>query len=934
MNQILSIINIERHLKEVIGGDVYFDDLNRALYAKAACMYQEMPMGVVLPMNEQDVSALVSFAYENKIPLIGRGSGSSLNGQVIGAGIVVDFTKYMNKILKTGNDYAIVQPGVILGQLNKRLKSSGKMFSPDPSSGNYATIGGMIGNNSSGAHSIKYGATKAHIRSLRVVLSNGDVACFEKTLLDSRLSGLEGTIYSSLFDLLVKNDALIKEKTPDVAKNSSGYNLRGVLEGDTLDITKLIVGSEGTLGLVTEAKLNLTKIPEYKALILIYFKSLENAGEVINKIMEEEPSALEIMAKHFLALVKEDFPEIPSRLEAALLVEYDGSQNEVIDRIEWTKQIVADLSAGFKTAYDMAEQEKLWQFRKSATLLLNKIPGSAKPISVIEDVVVGPSKITGYINEINKILQCYGVEAAIHGHAGDGNFHIKPLLDYRNPADLKKIENISAEVFNLAIKMGGTLSGEHGDGLARTQFLEKLYGQKMYALFKRTKSIFDPRNILNPGKIINDAPNTIIKNIRKPLSVATDSYLDDEAIIAQIDTCQGCGNCKTFCPPFKILLDESSLSRGRANVLSAIKDGTLPKNLLQSDELRKLFDSCFNCHRCTVECPAGADIAKLVLLEKTRYADSVRNTFKGKIDFYKARIICVFEMLGKFGGPAINPLLEIWPLRLLAEKTIGMSSKIKPPKFEASFASWYQKHEKINSLHKVAYFHGCFANYSNTDISKSLVYVLAKNGIEVVVPEQNCCNIALIGKGYINSEHVQKAIRRNIVSLQRMIEEGMEIVTGCPSCVHALKVEYPNLLKGELLARTNIIKEHVHDIGSYLINLKEAGQLKAGFKKLDINATVHIPCHLKAIGADEATMSILDIITDLKNINDSCCGMGGTFGLNHYEQSHQIGADLFDEISGAGVEYVITNCGACRLQIQQGTGVKILHPIEVLALGC
>ncbi len=922
---------IFQYLTKNISGDVRFDELSRVLYSKAACMYQKTPLGVVLPRDKRDVTTLVKFACENDISLIGRGSASSLNGQVIGGGIIVDFTKYMNKIIQVADNYALVQPGVILGQLNACLQADNKFFAPDPSSGAYATIGGMIGNNSSGAHHIKYGATRDHLAGLEIVLSNGELVFLEKTPMapKARLSSLEGKIYRELYQLLKDNHTLIEEKTPRVSKNSSGYNLKGLIDAETLDITKLLAGSEGTLALVTEARLNILPVPKSKTAGLMYFKTLERAAEAIQRILESGPSALEIMDKHFLRLVKDDFPQIPGDADAVLLVEYDGGYDTAREKMESVRRSVADLAAKTVVAYDPAQREKLWNFRNSATPLLSRLPGPKRPVSVIEDIAVTPDKIPRYINEVHNTLKNHGIEAAIHGHAGDGNFHIKPLLDFRDVNGLNKLKSVTRQVYSLALELGGTLSAEHGDGLVRTQFLEEFYGKELYNVFKRVKSIFDRKNILNPGKIIHTTTDTFTDNLRKPLNSPSGTYLDDESFLVKIERCQGCAACKAFCPVYKSLGEESALPRGKITALAAVKDGTLSVETLQTTRARNLIDSCINCRVCGMECPSGVDVGELITLEKTRYMDAISPYLKGQVGFARARLVSDTETIAK-GKKIANPLLGMEPARFLLEKAIGLSRKVNLPRLEQNFRVWYRKHNRINSIHKAAYFHGCFANYINPNIGKALVHVLEKNGIETILPEQACCSLALLSQGYLNRKHIQDKIQYNLGSLREMVDKGYDIVATCPSCVHAFTSEYPKYLKGELLVQAKTVAARVYEISDYLISLKAKGKLNLDFKQLELKAAAHSPCHSRAIGSEKSTGELLNLILNLQQINNACCGMGGTFGLTHYDMSVKIGAGLFGELTRADIKRVITPCGACALQIRRQTGVKVLHPIEIL----
>lgn len=944
---------VAAELKELISGDVLMDKTTCALYSTDASIYQITPLGVVLPKNKADVKSVVKYAFDKGLTILPRGSGSGLAGQTLGKGIILDFTKYMQDIKEVNlkDSYVRVEPGVIQGRLNRRLAQDDKFFPPDPSSGDYCTLGGMLGNNASGGHSVKYGSTIDYVLELEVVLASGEEAKIKNLKLDSQQlakkkqqSGWEGKIYRQIEELLKENQSLIEEYTPEVRKNCSGYRLDAVLGADSFNLAKLIAGSEGTLAVITEAKLKIRDLPAEKAITLLYFDDLDKAGRAVGQILKLDPSAIEIMDHQFLDLVRKNHPNIderlPDKIQTALLVEFDGkNEDEIKESITKVEDLICeelDLAFGINIAYDETEQQKLWEIRKSAVPILNKIEGPKRITGFVEDVAVDPLKLPAYIRGFRKIVDKYGVKAIIYGHAGHGNTHPRPLLNLKEEEDIEKMEAIAEEVYDLVSESNGTISGEHGDGLLRAQFLEKIYGP-LCDLFKEVKEIFDPKQILNPGKIINETPDLMTKNLRYGTDydvIEMDNNLNfaDGEWQTEVEKCHGCSKCRSLigtdmCPVFKAIGEEKAAPKAKANILRAIISGRLDGNdYILSRAFKEVFDLCLNCKNCYVECPSQVNIPKLMMEARTKYYGKKGQPLINKL-------LGAGETMGQLGSitPGItNTLLNISPVRKIMEKTVGFAAQKEFPRFAGqTFADWF-KGRNVNLEKKIAYFVGCSTNYYQPEVGKGLVEVLEKNGYQVILPDQKCCGIAKLNYGDLKSG--QENVEYNINSLAEVVKQGYDIVTNCPSCSLSLQEEYLDILDNQ---KVRLVAENTYNINEYLLELNNKGELNLDLTVDRKEYAHHTPCHLKAQGLQDSTKELLEIIPGLKlkEIDAGCCGSAGTFGFkkDNYELTMKIGRNIAIGLDDMSYDQVLTDCGACKMQIEESAGEQVIHPIQILA---
>ncbi len=931
-------------LKKRLEGNVLSDELNRTIYSSGACIYSVRPLLIVQPKHREDIVQCVHYAASREIPLTARGGGTGRAGQGIGAGIVLDFMRYMNQILEVDpkKSWVRVQPGLVLGRLNAALKPEGKFFPIDPSTTDYCALGGMIANNSSGPHAVKYGATRDHVESLEVVLSTGEVIRtgprpLSQIASSSAEGGLEKKIYPGVLDLLKRYEGPLSQEKPETTKNSSGYDLWQVRKDSSVDLTPLMVGSEGTLGIFTEARLRLTDLPGKTHSALLYFNTLETVGRATVEILKLSPTMLEIMEKQIIDLARARYKEmkayLPEGIEATLFVEFEGtSEEEMKEKMRRVERKVVQeekLAISLKEAQDIRDKEMLTKVRSVSGPILNKVKGAKKPIAFIEDAAVHPSRLGEYIEGLRKVLKGNGADASIYGHAGDGNLHVMVFLDLKQKEDVDRMVRITEESSDLVLRLKGTISGEHGDGLLRTAYVPKQY-PRLYPGFVELKKLFDPKNILNPGRVVGEDPGLMSKNLKYGgdyRRVPTESAFDGEALGAEVEACHGCGKCRSYCPLALETNEESYLGRAKANLLREVISGRLdPRSVLESEELKKVMDGCVNCKRCLTECPTGVDIPWVAVQARTHHVQKRGQAWRDRF-LSDTHLAC---RVGSSLAPLVNLAFSVGPARALMESTLGLDRRRRLPPFSPrNFRALSRPAGQEKG--KAAYFLSCFANYSDPEGEAQASWeVLRRNGFQVELPEFECCGIARISSGGLGS--ALDAVERNVEKVSALADQGVPVIFSEPSCALAVKQEYPRILNSEKASRASSASHEVH---AFLFQLKQEGKLNTEMGEVSLKIGYHNPCHLRALGISREPMELLKLIPGLKvqAFGDRCCGMAGTFGLKkaNYDLSMQIGENLFREIRKSGVERVVTSCGSCAMQIAQGTGLKVVHPLTLLA---
>ena len=857
----------------VSGGrqDVLSDIFNRIAFSTDASMYEIMPACIVRPRTVKDVSEVVKYALKNKIPVAGRGAGSGVAGEALTSGIVVDFTRHMNTILAISEDDGTVvcQPGVVLDDLNARLAGYGRKIGPDPSSGNRAVIGGVVANNATGAHSLQYGYIADYIESVEAVLADGSVVEFANDYdvdADGSLSVAE-----QVYNLLVENEDLIVKAQPETLRNRSGYNIAGVCKEGRIDLTKLVAGSEGTLALFTKFKLRTVPVPKHKAILQLDFDTFEKMAAAVGKAVDNGASACELMDGTLIGMTLDAYPKYSDIFSAdcvaQLLVEFTSGSNEELEKkIDECNIAVGNLAIKRKKVFDAEVQKRLWKSRKDAVPLLHREKGPKHPIGFIEDTSVPGTKLAEYVNGLEKIAVVYNIKVAYYGHAGDGELHIRPYLDLYDRNDINRMLWIAKDVFELAWSLGGTISGEHADGLVRAAFIEKQYGKEYYDVLKKVKQIFDPENILNPGKILNDDRDVMIKNLRFDTPVISDRVqtnllFEPDEFRYEIEQCNGDGVCLSkqagtrMCPVFRAMGEELACSRAKANLLRGWITGKLDKGDIDSEEFKQILGLCVNCKMCSVECPTGVDISKLMIEARTEYVKQKGLTVS-EFTLTHNRIL---SMAGSAFAPISSFVMSLDVFKWALEKLTGLDRRRSMPAFNhGAFVKKAQRylaeHTKIESaLDKVAYFVDSYANYNDHELGYAVIKTLRHNNIDVIVPEQRPAPLPAIVYGDIKT--AKEDLGYIVEHLVKAVSDGYKIVCSEPSAALCLKEDLRLYIDSD---DARLVSENTHELMDYLNCLNEKSILKTFAAKDEREFAYHSPCHLNAMGIAGCSIELLE----------------------------------------------------------------------------
>lgn len=960
---------IEEDLRGQIAGAVRCDDLFVQLYASDASVYEIPPLGVVRPRTLADVVATVRYATENKIPLHARGSGSGLTGGALGRGLIVDFSRYMRRILKVNDDTARVQAGVVLADLNRLLARRGRVFGPDPANTQVTTTGGVIAVDGGGSHWLAYGSARRHVESLEVVLASGevvhlsshDLTAGEDTSLTPLVSGVSNT--------LARYESQIQSQTPRSLVNCCGYRLDDVRQNGSINLARLFTGSEGTLGLITEAMVSTSPLPKAVGSVLLYFESIDKAAHAVQELLPLGPSACDLMDRRHLSLARESDPRyellIPQVAEAVLLVEFFGkTDSEVQDQLDATVSLLQNktkLSSGAHVALDRFDHEMLWQLARRYVPTLYRLKGSTRPVPMVEDIAVPPELLPDFLHRAQQILKQQQVTASLFGHAGHGQLHIRPFLDLANENDISKMDELAELLYAEVWGVGGTISGEHGDGLSRTPFVGKQYGPLAQA-FSEIKALFDPEQILNPGKIVpldEDVPRAALRRVSYPLldvldltpqsptapgsqSSKTVMQLDwrPEEMAHAARACNGCAACRTvsadtrMCPIFRYAPREEASPRAKANLARGILTGTLPPGSVVEDACKEIADLCVHCHMCRLECPAQVDVPKLMVEAKAAYVATNNEPLS---DWLLTRIDQVCATASRFSRVA-NWAIANRPARWVIEKTLGIAQGRKLPRFSGQPFLQQSTQRRLNrpqrsTGEKVLYFVDTYANYCDTQLAEALVAILEHNGISVYVPErQQQAAMPMISRGVL--EPARRAAEANVALLAEAVRQGYTIVSTEPSAVLALTHEYPILLAGDHDAE--LVAENAHEACHYLWRCHQRGKLELDFTPLSFTIGYHTPCHLKALEVGTPGENLLGLIPGLRveRLEKGCSGIAGLYGFQHrnYRNSLRAGLPLLTAVRTGSFQLGATECSTCKIQMEQGNTKPTIHPIKIVAL--
>ena len=959
-------------------GDLYTDVTTRLLYATDASAYRELPIAVARPANTEDIQKLIRFANDNNITLIPRTAGTSLAGQVVGNGIIVDVSRYFNRILEVNADQSFVrlQPGIVLDELNLMLAEKGLFFGPETSTSNRCMIGGMVGNNACGAHSLIYGSTRDHLLAVKGLLSDGTEVTFEPLAekeFESKLRGdsLENKIYRNIQEILSddKNRAGIIKEFPDPAikRRNTGYAIDLLLNsapftpgGSPFNFSKLIAGSEGTLLFITEIKLNLVALPpKVKGLLCVHFKTLEEALLANLICLKHNPGAIELMDHTILDCTKSNIIQRKNRFfvqgdpGAILIVEFARSNMDEIKAI--TDNLQRDLEKA-KLGYHFPlvtgdDINKVWALRKSGLGVLSNIPGDAKPVSLVEDTAVKPDSLPDYIRDIKQLLAKYGLSCVFHAHIATGELHMRPVINLKDPKGIELFRKVATEVAWLVKKYRGSLSGEHGDGRLRGEFIPVIVGEANYELMRKVKHTWDPKGVFNRGKI-TDTPkmDTFLRTMKgtagEPFKPVFD-HASTLGYIRHVEQCNGSGDCRksalmggTMCPSYMATRDEQTTTRARANALREYLVNPSGDNSMSMNAVYDILDLCLSCKGCKSECPSNVDMAKLKAEFLQHYYDKKGVSLMA---WMVANIARIHKINSEFPW-LYNGLMKNRFLSTVVKNILGFAHQRTLPLLSGrSFEKWLRRNSYLketqtisaNERPEVYLFLDEFTNYLDAAIGIAAVKVLNKLGYTIRTKTTRESGRTFISKGLLRK--AKRIAEYNIKELNGSIDQSHVLVGIEPSAILAFRDEYPELVSEDLIEPTRKIASNCFTFEEFIAREFESGRIdRTMFTSEKQHVKLHGHCQQKAIASTAAAKVMLTIPENytVEEIKSGCCGMAGAFGYEkkHYELSMKIGElVLFPSVRNAEPGTIICAAGnSCRQQILDGTGVEALHPAEIL----
>jgi len=945
---------IEAELRKRVEGDILFDRYSRLLYSTDASIYQIEPIGVVVPRHKADVQAVIEIANKLNVTVLPRGGGTSLAGQTVGHSIVLDFSKYMQNVLEVNKEelWCRVQPGLVQDELNAYVRGMGLQFGPDTSTSNRATIGGMIGNNSAGAHSLTYGKTLDHVIELTVLLADGSEAVLKDVSAEavqtfSRVDSIEGRAYREVLRLTQQHKNEILDRYPKIMRRVSGYNLDEFVKPQPFNLSRMLVGSEGTLATVVEAKMRLVPKPKWTAMDVIHFDDDNEALECAQVILQTRPYAMESTDKMVLNLARGNIEQsrrlsfVQGNPDSLLMVEYAGeTEEDVRDQVYKLEEVRKREKIGYAAtlAFKPQEVKAIWGVRKAGLGLLLGIKGDKKPIAFVEDTAVEPAKLPEFIRRFKEIVARHDTVAGYYGHCSVGCMHIRPLINLKEVSEKEKMVSIANDITDLVLEFNGALSGEHGDGLARSHFNAKLFGPALYDAFRQVKRAFDPKNLMNPGKIV-DAPamteSLKISPQYKPWEPRTTlDFAGQGGFARSVEMCSGMGECRkkldgTMCPSYMGTLDEEHSTRGRANALRNAISGQAPQEEFTGKRLYEVMDLCLECKACKAECPSNVDMAKLKyeFLDHYHRANGLplRNRMFGAIE--------KVNRIGSALAPLSNWIANSGINRWLMEIVAGIDRRRPLPRFAGeTFAEWFGKHQAAGdgSRGEVLLFHDTFNNFNTPNVAIAATRFLEKSGYRVLLADKKCCGRPMISKGMLAEAKENAAW--NVDQLAPYAEKGTPIVGLEPSCLLTLRDEYPEFVRTP--AAKNVA-ENSFLFDEFVMREHGEGRLVLQSKRNGKKALLHGHCHQKALVGTTSTVAMLkNAGYEVSEIDSGCCGMAGSFGFEkeHYDLSTKIGKRrLVPAVKTADADVEIVAPGiSCRQQIDHLASRKAKHPAELL----
>jgi len=991
---------IQADLKGLIEGEAQCDDVFVQMYASDASIYELRPLAVVRPRGVNDVSAVVKYAAETGVSVHARGAGTGVAGESLGNGIVIDFSHSMRRIISIDGETARVQPGVVHANLNRQLAKRGMLYGPDPATRSVTTMGSVLALDGSGSHWLKYGSARSKIIKMQVVLADGEVIEAGRhpvgNVADSLAYPRRAELTQRMADLITRHEGPIKSQHPKSLVNRSGYHLVDVLNDGELNLARMLVGSEGTLGLITEATVALDPLPKYRGVALLLFDRLDWAAKGALEAAACGISACDLMDRRLLAMARESNPRfeslIPRECEALLLVELqDDSESDLrtriaqlVNRIQRRKRLAFDA----RTTLDREERNLYWRLTRRVVPSLYKLKGSTRPLPFVEDIAVPPQTLPDVLVKIQNVLKSHQVTASLFAHAAHGQLHVRPFLDLANPDNVKKMQGLASDLYDEVMRVGGTISGEHGDGLSRTWYARRQHGP-LYEVFREVKRIFDPQSIMNPGKVVAEAPQPLAKNLR-PVNAAMGAALlehpsqppleetpaepqgetepaapeeesrtpsstqkltlqlvwEEAELPYTARSCNGCGRCRTqtnverMCPVFRLNSAEEAAPRSKANLLRAVLTGQMPTETLATDAFKAVADLCVHCHQCRLECPAAVDIPKLAVEAKGQY---VAVNGLSPTDFVMTKLDTIAKWCSLV-SPASNWALANRTMRWLIEKMFGVAQGRKLPRFAPrSFLRIAQRRRLTRptrrTARKVLYFVDLYANWFDTQLAEAFTSVMEHNGVAVYVhPRQAMAGMQVVAVGAV--DRAKRIAARNVSLLADAVRQGYHIVATEPSAALCLKREYPQLIDDE---DATLVAENSSEACDYLLNMHREGNLELDLRPMNYTIGYHQPCHVKALqepnlgdietSPGESLMRLIPGLT-VRTIERGCSGIAGVWGVKkqNYRSSLRAGWGLITAMRDPTITVGSTECSCCKMQMEQGVSKATIHPLKLLAL--
>ena len=970
-------------LEARVEGDVRFDTYTRELYATDASAYEQLPIGVVAPVSTADVASVMEYCAAEEIPVLPRGGGTSLAGQAVNEAVVLDFKRHMDEVVDVDPEgrTARAQAGITLARLNGRLEPHDLKFAPYPAWGDKSVLGGAIGNNTTGAHSLKYGKTDAYVEECEVVLADGTVTTFgwlDVEELRERADpdgDLEARIHAEVARVLDEEADEIASRYPDLKRNVSGYNLDHLLENaeerGEVNLGRLLAGSEGTLAVVTEAEVSLVPRPEATAVVMLTYDGVLPAMRDVAPILEHDPSAVEVMDDVFLDLAREtaEFSDLvdtlPEGTDSTLLVEFYA--DSVAEGRREIADLLADRLPGYEPetapsadpletdadthavdaleAYDPDRQAKFWKMRKAGLPILLSRTGDDKHWPFVEDTAVPPENLPEYVSDLQELFGSHDTFAAYYAHAGPGVLHIRPLLNLKRAEGIETMAEISDAVTDIVIEYGGSVSGEHGDGKARTKWNRKLYGEELWQTFRELKSAFDPDWLLNPGTVCGDADPT--ENLRYDPDYEFDADFEpvlnwdnDNGFQGMTELCHGCAGCtghqdttgSVMCPTYRAAEEEITSTRGRANMLRAAMSGDLPDELFTDEFVHEVLDLCIGCKGCKRDCPSGVDMAKLKAEVVHEYHQREGLTVRDRLFANVERVLS----LGSTFAPVSNWAMALPGVDRVMEATVGIARERSFPAFHRrTFRDWWADRggpavAEADADRKALLVADPYTNYSHPNVGRAAVEVLEAAGIHLRVPD----DVTDSGRpAYSKSmlDHARSTARENVDALAPAVADGWDVVAVEPSDAVMYRLDYRDLLTGENVER---VAANAYGVLEYVDRFRLDDRM--AFGAAGETLAYHGHCQQKAMKKDHHAVGVLRRAGyEVDALDSGCCGMAGSFGYEaeHYSMSLAIGRRLFEQVDASRAGTVVAPGASCRSQLveRDAQADEPPHPVEKVA---